>query len=200
MEIFYNEHGTLKKHFGVVVYQIRRKLDVVQKKQNSSVIEIEGDLILRQGNFITDYDLKLPLEGVYIPKTGKLHTIIQPQTDNTHSKTTSPSRQTHDTHNKTQHTNGIHNRITLNFSENVMRQCRFRMDMIAGELNDTLVLLKTPVIITDDEVDWGQVQKTDGKEQVGRGVYMEGQFYSPNCYLLLLVNGRTFSLKETEKR
>eukprot|EP01023_Acetabularia_acetabulum_P017929 TRINITY_DN19014_c0_g1_i5.p1 TRINITY_DN19014_c0_g1~~TRINITY_DN19014_c0_g1_i5.p1 ORF type:complete len:323 (-),score=42.76 TRINITY_DN19014_c0_g1_i5:106-1074(-) len=189
-------------HFGVMVYQIRPKEHHRKFAKDKNVVEIEGDLILRQGQYITDYDLKLPFEGIYIPKTGKLHAIVQPNAKNPQTtNSTTDKIKTEEARKKAIRDGQTHVRQKISFASKVLQQCQFRIEMTAGELEDTLVLVQMPTVITDVVVDWGQLQKKNGKEKnQGKGVYMEGRFYSPNCYLDLLVNGRTFFLQQTNKQ
>lgn len=41
-------------------------------------LRVQGDLVLRDGQLITDNDVHMRASGIYVPSTGGLHVALEP--------------------------------------------------------------------------------------------------------------------------
>lgn len=62
-----------KKEYGVFVSHLRSVSSTARYLHN-----VQGDLLLRDGLYMTDDDLRLGLSGYYIPQIGRLHALVIP--------------------------------------------------------------------------------------------------------------------------
>lgn len=61
----------LKREQGVIIYQL-----TTTPSKHPDVQYVHGEVVLREGLYVTDEDLHLMLEGVYVRPEGTLHVMM----------------------------------------------------------------------------------------------------------------------------
>lgn len=46
-----------------------------------SLVRLQGDLVLRDGSYVSEHDAYMKVDGLYIAATGRLHAVLKPVDD-----------------------------------------------------------------------------------------------------------------------
>uniref|UniRef100_A0A061R832 RING-type E3 ubiquitin transferase n=1 Tax=Tetraselmis sp. GSL018 TaxID=582737 RepID=A0A061R832_9CHLO len=65
----------LRKDGGVAIFELRS-----HPSEESGLHTLEGDLVIRDGAYVTDDDIRMRVHGIYVPESGKVTAILDPVT------------------------------------------------------------------------------------------------------------------------
>eukprot|EP01025_Chloroclados_australasicus_P064017 TRINITY_DN849_c0_g1_i1.p1 TRINITY_DN849_c0_g1~~TRINITY_DN849_c0_g1_i1.p1 ORF type:complete len:617 (-),score=27.18 TRINITY_DN849_c0_g1_i1:841-2691(-) len=193
----------LTKDQGWVFYSIRK---IESNSPNTSVVDVEGDIILRQNQLIADSDVKMSLTGIYVPVTGQLSAVLNTNTPINGNLTDNDIKTQNEDYQKTLRyaaavvSTTSHFRVIHPDADNVLRQldlakeCQLRLDVRVQPYSN--VTANDGNNATNSDSDKSSYQDTGlifGPSD-DNGIFMEGKLYSPNCGLELNINGTTYDL------
>mmetsp|Transcript_12111 Transcript_12111/g.34059 ORF Transcript_12111/g.34059 Transcript_12111/m.34059 type:complete len:656 (+) Transcript_12111:510-2477(+) len=63
----------LRKQDGVVIFELR-----TSPSAEKGLHSVEGDLVIRDGAYVTDNDVRMRMHGIYVPDAGRLNVMLEP--------------------------------------------------------------------------------------------------------------------------